>query len=120
MSRTVIAAVDDMLFASKIRATAEQLSVDVRFARNPEAVLVAARERRADLIVMDLQAQKIDVFDLARQLKADEDLRTIPIVGFFSHVLAELQREATKAGVDKVVPRSVFARDLARILQGEQ
>ncbi|MGH9971543.1 MAG: response regulator [Pyrinomonadaceae bacterium] len=119
MNQTVIAAVDDMLFASKIRATAEHLSVSVRFARNRDAVLTAAREGIVDLIVIDLQAQKIDAIELAKELKADERLRKIPVVGFFSHVLAELQRKAIDAGVDRVVPRSVFSRDMAQILTAD-
>lgn len=119
MNQTVIAAVDDMLFASKIRATAESLGVSVRFARNQEAVLTAVREGSADLIVIDLQSQKIDALGLVKELKEDQQLRKIPVVGFFSHVLAELQQKAIAAGVDKVVPRSVFSRDIAKILTGD-
>jgi hypothetical protein len=38
------------------------------------------------------------------------------LLGFFSHVEVELQRQALAAGYDRVVPRSVFARDLGQIL----
>ncbi|MGH3849790.1 MAG: hypothetical protein ACRDRT_08815, partial [Pseudonocardiaceae bacterium] len=56
--------------------------------------------------------------DLARRLKAGEETRDIPLLGFFSHVQTELQREAQDAGFDRVIPRSVFTRDLAEILTG--
>jgi len=39
MTKTVIAVVDDMFFASKIRATAEALGVNVSFPRSKEAVI---------------------------------------------------------------------------------
>ena len=117
--RTIIAAVDDMFFASKIRATAEQLNVDIRFARNLDSVLTAARETSPALIVADVQSQKIDAVALAKALKADDELRHIQLLGFLSHVLVDLQREAIDAGFDKVIPRSVFSRDLAAILAGE-
>lgn len=117
--RTVIAAVDDMFFASKIRGTAEQLNVDIRFARGLESVLTAARETSPALIVADVQSQKIDAVALAKALKDDEELRHIPLLGFLSHVLVDLQREAISAGFDKVIPRSAFSRDLAAILAGD-
>ena len=56
--------------------------------------------------------------ELARQLKADEQLRSIPLLGFFSHVQTELQRQASAAGFDQVIPRSAFAKYLGEILSG--
>ncbi len=118
MSRTVIAAVDDMFFISKIRATAEHLGIDVRFARNLDSLLTSARENKADLIIVDLHAQKIDPIALATALKSDPELQAIELLGFFSHVQTDLMREATKAGYDRVMPRSAFSNDLATILTG--
>ena len=39
MERNIIAVVDDLFFASKIRGTAEELGVTVRFVRNIDAIL---------------------------------------------------------------------------------
>jgi CheY-like chemotaxis protein len=116
MSRTVLAVVDDLFFASKIRGTAEELGVTVKFARNTEALLNAARRDQADLIIFDLNSERNSPPEMARQLKADEQLRSIPLIGFFSHVQVELQQDAQAAGIDRVLPRSVFTRDLAEIL----
>jgi hypothetical protein len=55
---------------------------------------------------------------LARELKSDEQLRSIPLIGFFSHVETELQRSAQAAGFDRVMPRSAFTSNLAEILAG--
>ena len=119
MSRTVIAAVDDMLFVAKIRATAEHLDVTLRSVRNAETLLKLARESAADLIIVDLHAEKVDPIAVAKALKSDEQLRSIRLLGFFSHVRADLQKEAVAAGYDVVIPRSVFSRDLAEILEGK-
>ena len=120
MKRTVIAAVDDMFFASKIRATAEHLNIDVRFVRSVDSLLNAVREGETALIVVDLHSQKIDPIALATSIKADKKLQSIPLLGFFSHVHAELHREAMSAGYDTVIPRSVFSRDLGKILAGRE
>jgi CheY-like chemotaxis protein len=114
MTKTVIAVVDDMFFASKIRATAEALGVNVSFPRSKEAVIEKVAQTQPDLILIDLHNQKIDPVELAKAIKTQES--TITLLGFFSHVEVELQRNALSAGFDRVIPRSVFARDLAEIL----
>ena len=120
MTRNVIAAVDDMFFAAKIRATAEALGVGIKFYRRLDALITAVREQSPDLIVVDLHNEKLDAIELAHELKTNEILKAIPLLGFFSHVQTELQRKALEAGYDQVIPRSVFSRDLANILSQEQ
>jgi PleD family two-component response regulator len=115
--RAIIIAVDDMFFAAKIRATGEALNVPLRFARRAEEVLSAAREENPALIIFDLHAKLLDPFRLAHELKADESLRSIRLLGFFSHVQTELEGKARDAGFDKVMPRSAFSKRLAEILQ---
>src|SRR5215212_610447 len=116
MSQTVISVVDDMFFASKIRAVAEAAGVEMSFPRSLEAVVSKARETKPGLILVDLHNQRIDPIALVRELKADEELRDIRLLGFFSHVQTELKTNALSAGFDQVIPRSVFARDLPEIL----
>src|SRR2546423_9759661 len=118
MPRNVIAIVDDLFFASKIRGTAEQLGVSVRFLRNTESLNQAVLRDHPSLIICDLHSQRVDPIEFARKIKADEKLRSIPLLGFFSHVQTELQRQALAAGFDFVIPRSAFTRDLNDILSG--
>jgi CheY-like chemotaxis protein len=118
-SRTVIAAVDDLFFAAKIRATAEHLGVEVRFVRSVDALIASARERKPELIIVDLQSQKIDPIEGANRLKTDHELSLIPVLGFFSHVLTEWQQRAKDAGYTHVMPRSAFSSRLPEILNGQ-
>ena len=118
MGKPVIAAVDDMFFASKIRAVAEHLGLEVRFVRSADEAAAAARREEASLVVADLHAERLDPLELARQFKADETLRAVTLVGFFSHVETALQKRATEAGFDRVLPRSAFSKNLPEILAG--
>ena len=119
MTRIVIAVVDDLFFASKIRGTAEQVGVTVRFVRSADALAEAARRDQPSLIICDLHSQKIDPNELAKQLKADEQLSSIPLLGFFSHVQVELKQQAEQSGFDRVLPRSAFNAQLIQILKGD-
>jgi CheY-like chemotaxis protein len=118
MTRTVIAVVDDLFFASRIRGTAEQLGVRVVFVKTIDAVIDAAEREPPELIIADLQSQRCDPMGLAQRLKSNEGLRPILLIGFFSHVQTEVQRQAQEAGFDSVIPRSMFTKNLVEILAG--
>jgi CheY-like chemotaxis protein len=119
MIRTVTAVVDDMFFISKIRETGKALGMLVNFPRNLDALRAIIAEDVPTLILVDLHHRKLDPVELASELKANETVRDVPLLGFFSHVQADLQRQAVQAGYDEVLPRSIFFRDLAKILAGE-
>src|SRR3954466_8992433 len=106
MSKYVLAAVDDMFFASKIKGTAEHLGLQVSFVKSLESALEKAGEEAPSLIIADLHSTNFDPFALAGELKADGRLRDIPLIGFFSHVQTDLQQRAVQSGFDQVMPRS--------------
>ena len=117
---TVIAVVDDLFFASKIRGTAEQVGTRVQFVRSIPAAIEKARDEAPALIIADLNASCCDVLELARALKGDDALTGVPLLGFFSHIQTELQQAAIEAGYDRVMPRSAFTKNLAQILAGTE
>ncbi|HEY0544673.1 MAG TPA: hypothetical protein VGC91_04680 [Pyrinomonadaceae bacterium] len=117
--RRVIAVVDDMFFAARIRGTAEALGVELKLARTVDAALELARAVETRLIIADLHASGCDPFELAARLKSDEDLKAIPLLGFFSHVQTALQKRAVEAGYDRILPRSSFSKNLPQILVGD-
>ena len=112
----VLVAVDDLLFSSKIRATAKQVAVAIAFARTPDEILAQARALRPSLIVFDVNSQKSDPINTVAALKADEELMDIPTTGFVSHVNTALILAAREAGMDEVMARSAFAANLPQIL----
>ncbi len=118
MARNIIAIVDDIFFASKIRGTAEQVGAAVSFPRTIERALEAAGASEPALIICDLNSQRIDPIEFARTLKSGNEVKQIELLGFFSHVQTELQLAAQQAGFDRVIPRSLFAKSLPQILSG--
>jgi CheY-like chemotaxis protein len=116
--QNVIAVVDDLFFASKIRGTGEQVGTRVQFVRSIAAAIEKARDEAPALIIVDLNASCCAVLELARALKTDDSLAGVPLLGFFSHIQTELQQAAIAAGYDRVMPRSAFTNNLADILSG--
>jgi CheY-like chemotaxis protein len=120
MARRVLAAVEDLLFKSKISETAETLGVEVRFPRSPKKLLETLRESPPELLVLDLNSARFEPLTLLRTVKSDDATKDVPTVGFLSHVQKGLAVAAREAGCDQVIARSAFTKDLPKILsEGE-
>jgi PleD family two-component response regulator len=118
VARRVLAAVEDLLFKSKISETASTLGIEASFPRNPKRLLEALRESPPDLLVLDLNSARFEPLSLLRSVKSDEATSDVPTVGFLSHVQKDLAVAAREAGCDRIVARSAFTRDLPHILAG--
>jgi DNA-binding NarL/FixJ family response regulator len=112
----ILAAVDDFLFRSKIRATAKHVNAEIVFAQTPDEILAQARAVKPSLVIIDLNSAKADPVGTIGALKQDPQLAGIRTIGFASHVHADLIAAARRAGADEVMPRSAFAGNLAGIL----
>ncbi|MDQ3251642.1 MAG: response regulator [Actinomycetota bacterium] len=113
MARKVLAAVEDLLFRSKISETASTLGIEASFPRNPGRLLEALRESPPDLLILDLNSARFEPLALLQTIRSD-----VSTVGFLSHVQKDLAVAAREAGCDRVVARSAFTRDLPQILAG--
>ena len=113
----IIALVDDLMFSSKIRATAKQLGVTIAFAQSSAGALADMRKNAPSLVILDLNNPRTDPLGTVGSMKADPALAAIPTVGFVSHVQTEVIEAARRAGVGEVLARSAFAERLPDILE---
>ena len=118
MTQRVVAAVEDLLFRSKISETANTLGIEATFPRSPKKFVEQATRSKPDLLVLDLNSARFEPLELLKRLKFDEATRDIPVVGFLSHVQKDLAIVARESGCDRVVARSAFTRELPNILAG--
>lgn len=116
-SDIILAIVDDMFFASKIRAAATAAGRAVTFVKSIPQLESEAADKAPSLVIIDLDSDRTDPIQVIKQLKSTA-LASVPIVGFLSHVHVELKRTAEAAGCDYVLPRSAFAARLSELLAG--
>jgi CheY-like chemotaxis protein len=114
--RRVALVVPDLLFSTRIEATAAQTGVAVTSLPADEAFAACAAEP-PDLLVIDLTGPG-DPVALAGALRQAEATRGIPIVAFYPHVDQALRERAVAAGIPQVLPRSAFVARMAEILRG--
>src|SRR3972149_1294053 len=111
----VLAVVDDLFFVSKLQETARQVGAELRVVRAADFRADSLRPAPPALAIFDLNATSANAVELIRQMKADAELKEIPVIAFLSHVQVDLQRAAQQAGCDQVPPRSKFTARLAAI-----
>ena len=120
MARRVMAAVEDLLFRSKIGETATQLGIEASFPRSPKKLEDALRASPPDLLILDLNSSRFEPLGLLSSVKSEERTKDVKTVGFLSHVQKDLAVAAKEAGCDRVMARSAFTRDLQKVLaEGE-
>jgi DNA-binding NarL/FixJ family response regulator len=112
----ILAAVDDLLFSSKIRNVAKQLGIELVFARTPAEILAEVRRRKPALAIFDLDSARAEPLATIAALKQDPDLAAIRTLGFVSHVHTGLIEAARRAGADEILARSAFVATLPAIL----
>lgn len=97
---------DDLLFSSRVSATARSLGADMTTARSPAVLLQLARERPPRLVILDLANPGLNVTELIAAWKVEGKLPFL--VAFGSHVDAVALQAAREAGCHLVLPRSKF------------
>jgi CheY-like chemotaxis protein len=116
----IVAVMSDLFFSAKINDTAKRLGITVEFINDKAVAMNTTKDQvktKPALVLIDLNWEVDDPMDLIARLKADPETRAIPTLGFVSHVRIDLKNKAEQNGCDLVVARSVFARDLAGILE---
>ena len=77
-----------------------------------EASISAAKEQRPDLILMDIQLPLMDGYEATRRIKADPELKNIPIIAVTSYALSGDDGKAHAAGCDAYVTKPYSPREL--------
>ncbi len=114
MSDRIVVVCEDIFFWARILAAAEALGrVAIRVDDEP-AMERAFEDGGARRIVMDLGIRSVDPLGWAARWKQREDAPRI--VGFVSHVEAQMQERAKQAGFDEVLTKSHFSRVLPDLL----
>jgi PAS domain S-box-containing protein len=85
---------------------------EVRVVADGEAALAAARELRPDLIISDVMMPRLDGFGLMREVRADPQLRAIPIILLSARAGEESRIEGLDRGADDYLVKPFSAREL--------
>lgn len=110
----VLAVMSDLIFETKIRATARSMGIEVDVVNNPSSAVGAAKRRSPSLVIIDLNSSGPGI---AAWLAPLVKMSGLHVVAYVSHVDEDLAREAREAGAHEVMARSRFNQMLPELLQ---
>ncbi len=116
MAEMILAAVEDLIFLSKILETAQRLGARVEPVDLKDLKERALRSA-ARAVILDLNHRSGSALEVLQSLKADPSTSRLPVVGFVSHVQSEVIAAARAAGCDLVLARSAFTAQLPQLLE---
>jgi two-component system cell cycle response regulator DivK len=87
-------------------------------ANNGMEALDQARARRPDLILMDIQMPVMDGYEATRLLKADERLRSVPVVALTAYAMPHERERALAAGCVGQIEKPIDTRTFIAQLRG--
>ena len=110
---TVLLLINDLIFETKIRSTAQTLGVTIHTIRSAGDMADAITATSPSLIIIDLNTGG----DALRAVERAHCCNPRPaVLAYVSHVDATLAAQAGEAGADRVLPRSRFNQELPQIL----
>jgi two-component system cell cycle response regulator DivK len=95
-----------------IRDLVTSVGYELLEAEDGETGVDMAERHRPDLILMDIQLPVLDGYEASRRIKADPELRHIPIIAVTSYALSGDETKARKAGCDAYVTKPFSPRQL--------
>jgi CheY-like chemotaxis protein len=111
----ILVVVEDLIFLSKVQQTARQVGVliePVEISKLQERLL----ESTPRAVIVDLNLRSGRAVEAAEAIKSNPATSHVQVVGFLSHVQADLARQAREARLDLVLARSAFTQQLPELL----
>ncbi|MCL4181155.1 MAG: response regulator [Verrucomicrobia bacterium] len=71
---------------------------EVLIAEDGAAAVILARSSRPDIILMDMSLPVLDGWEATRRIKADPEIRHIPVIALTAHAMAGDEEKAMAAG----------------------
>ena len=115
--KTICVVADDIFFSSKIENTAKDLDIGVIKVKSCEELLEKIEGKTVDLVIIDLASKRIDAEDIFTKLKSFPEHQGTFCIGYLPHVERELASKFREKGVDLVIPRSKFSREMGQIIE---
>lgn len=85
--------------------------------RDGKEVLELAREHKPDLILMDIQLPEISGLDVTKSLKADDDLKNIPVIAVTAFAMKGDEQKIREGGCEDYISKPISVTHFLEVIQ---
>ena len=112
MSKRILVVEDQMDNRQILRDLLTSVGFNLVEAEDGAQGVAAAETHRPDLILMDIQMPVLDGYEATRRIKANPELKAIPIIVVTSYALSGDEEKARAAGCDDYITKPYSPRQL--------
>lgn len=117
MAKTVLVVEDNELNMKLFHDLLEAHGISTIQTRNGNDVMDIARAQRPDLILMDIQLPEISGLDVTRLLKADEELRDIPVIAVTAFAMKGDEQKIREGGCEDYISKPISVTHFMETIQ---
>lgn len=107
MSGKVLVVEDNELNMKLFHDLLEAHGIDTVQTNNGKDVMEIARRERPDLILMDIQLPEVSGLEVTKWLKADEDLKSIPVIAVTAFAMKGDEQKIREGGCEDYISKPI-------------
>jgi len=117
MSQTILVAVTDIFFYTKVRDALRSGGFRLERARSQQDIAGISSSGSPAAVILNMNDDVLNAFQALETLKADARAKTIPILAFANHEEVGTWNRAKSLGVTKIVSRNEFSARTKDLLE---
>ncbi|HJP22157.1 MAG: response regulator [Alphaproteobacteria bacterium] len=117
MAKTILIVEDNELNMKLFHDLLEAHNYDTLQTRDGNEALELAREHRPDLILMDIQLPGVSGLEVTRQIKADDELKSIPIIAVTAFAMKGDEDRIREGGCEAYIAKPIRIDELVATVQ---
>ena len=117
MAKTILIVEDNELNMKLFHDLLEAHNYDTLQTRDGNEALELAREHRPDLILMDIQLPGVSGLEVTRQIKADDELKSIPIIAVTAFAMKGDEDRIREGGCEAYNAKPIRIDELVATVQ---
>lgn len=117
MSKTVLIVEDNELNMKLFNDLLEAHNINTLQTKDGREVLDIARENKPDLVIMDIQLPEVSGLEVTKWLKADDELKTIPVVAVTAFAMKGDEQKIREVGCDDYISKPISVSHFMDVVQ---
>lgn len=117
MRKKVLIVEDNELNMKLFHDLLEAHGIETIQTRDGRSVLELVRRERPDLIIMDIQLPEVSGLEITQQLKADAELKGIPVIAVTAFAMKGDEQKIREGGCEDYISKPISVSGFVEVVQ---